>query len=77
MIKPLAESWSPDEVAECLDISTALYKRLWNEILPVYIERADYPNPHPGEYVVQTKHYWDLLTSAEQVEINNAYEVNQ
>ena len=74
-IEPLAKTWSPDAVAECLDnISTDLYKRLWNEILPVYIERADYPNPYPGEYVDQTVHYWDLLTPAEQTEINDAYQ---
>jgi hypothetical protein len=76
-IEPLAKTWSPDTVAECLDISTDLYKRLWNEILPIYIERADYPNPYPGEYVDQTVHYWDLLTPAEQLEINNALQADE
>ncbi len=73
LIEPLPVTWSPDACAECLNVSTDLYKRLWNEILPVYIERADYPNPYPGEYVDQTMHYWDLLTRAEQMEINTAY----
>jgi hypothetical protein len=73
MIKSECPTWRPDHVAECLNLSTALYKRLWNEILPEYNKRADYPDPYPGEYVEQDVHYWDLLTDAERIEINNAY----
>jgi hypothetical protein len=73
MIKSQCPTWRPDEIAECLNASTTLYKRLWNEILPEYNKRADYPNPYPGEYVEQDIHFWDLLTEAERIEINTAY----
>jgi len=73
-IKCKCEHLRPDQIAEGLPVSLELTARLWNEILPVYSQRADYPHPYPGEYEVQSKHYWDLLTDAEKREINNAYE---
>lgn len=73
--------WTPDEVAECLDVGDDVYKKLW-EIL------SDTKNPTPmggdgstGRPTVETPdgrlnstpQWFHLLSDEEQVKVNAAY----
>jgi len=70
----LFDVWSPDQAAECLEgISTALYARIWNDIVPLYEDqpRSEVPDDF-GERC--TAKYWAMFTAAERAELNAAAE---
>ena len=78
------ENWTPDEAAECLDVSDGLSSRLW-ELLDSIPEdnrkplggdgtggTVEYP-PEPGSYDSGTVGaIWGQLTEEQQVELNMA-----
>lgn len=60
---------SPDEVAECMEIGTDLYTKIWNEIVPLYDgqERSEVPDDHDKRCLAK---YWDKFTPEEQERLN-------
>jgi len=66
------EVWSPDQAVECLEgISEALYRKVWNEVVPLYDgkPRSEVPDDFAERSVAK---FWDKFTEAERAELNAA-----
>jgi hypothetical protein len=66
----LFDVWSPDTCAECLDgMSVELYKKIWNDIVPLYEDqpRSEVPDDFDRRCVAK---FWDKFTDAERAELN-------
>ena len=62
--------WTPDEVAECLDVGDDLYAKLWKLV-------EEYRQPRQPEYpeekwVDGLKRFWNRFTPDEQRQLNEA-----
>ena len=61
--------WTPDQVAECLPVSTATYKALWQIV-------EDNPRPFcetpDGLFSYSLSKYWKKLDAASQADCNRA-----
>jgi len=69
MIKPheLFKYWRADEVTECWDdVPDALYRTLWNDIVPVQEELGEVPEVG----VAALSDYWHLLSETNQALLN-------
>ena len=73
-IKPheMFEFWTPDEVAECLDVGDDIYCKLW-ALLPEYNGPRD-PEYPDEKWVDGLKRFWDRFTPDEQRRLNGAAE---
>lgn len=68
------EHWTLDETAECLDLSTDLYGRLWGFVYQAP-PKGEFPEPDsPDREVNFLSRYWNDLTDTERGEIISAYE---
>jgi hypothetical protein len=73
----LFEVWSPDEVAECLEVSNELYTKLWKfvekqppnpQLAP---ENIEWLNGRPDNFEdYALKNFWNELTEEEQIALN-------
>lgn len=68
---PLFQSWTPDEVAECLSgVEAPLYTKLW-DCVPDYrckLTPEEREEPTPG--VDSLASFWDRFTVIEQAKLN-------
>jgi hypothetical protein len=75
MIKPhpTFETIRADEVAECwAGVSSELYGRLWNDIVPHQKPIPNLEDSGPGDHVGHENlaHHWDKLSPEDQATLN-------
>jgi len=61
-----------DEVAECWGVSDSLYRALWNKVVAVQKEIPNLEDYSPSDLIgfENLASHWDLLSEAEQEELN-------
>jgi hypothetical protein len=60
-------SWSPDEVAECMDgVDGELYAKLWS-LVPLLPERGETPDTQFERGLAK---FWDHLDDDEKIQLN-------
>ena len=79
MVKPneIFKVWSPDDVAECLSgIPDTIYRKIWNEIVPLY-NKEDIGEWNDCFSSYSLTKYWDHFTEEEQKTLNRLAEKEQ
>ena len=69
----LFETTTPDEVAECMPVSSTLYSRLWNDIVPMqYRARNEEESECDYSDANALVNFWHLFSAQERAELNKA-----
>lgn len=71
----LFETRSADEVAETMNVSEALYARLWNDVVPLQYRaqsEEDWEGDYWGSECNALASYWHLFSAQERSELNRA-----
>lgn len=66
------ETYRADEVAECWHVSEALYRALWNKVVPHQRPIPNIEDNGPADVVgiESLAAHWHRLDEAEQIELN-------
>lgn len=65
--------WRPDQIAECLAVTSDLYGRLWYEVLPSFVKRVATSALMATDHSDHLEHYIDLLSDEEIQEIDDCF----
>ena len=65
--------WRPDQIAEHLPVTSNLYGRLWNELVPSFMKRVATAALMATDHSDHLEHYIDLLSDDEIQEIDDCF----